>query len=323
MNDVKEWEQQAAAALKAVARRMDIKAYVEQTPLLYGLLKKAALQYVTGESRIDGLEAGQRLTAKGYAISLEYIGENTVNAEECEAAALEITALIDDLVEQGTSACVSFDLSHIGLMLDMELAYTNLTKLAARAPGTELELFISMEESAKTEQILEVYKRAASKYSNIGITLQAHLHRTPDDLAALAGSPGLIRIVKDAYQESDEVAISRSEALNERYLQLVEQALADGHRVSVATHDERIIEEAIQRGLLTERGAKLEMLYGIRPELGSRLKSAGYPVQIYLTYGHEWYLYLCHRIAEYPPNLYRAVTNMAESRRVDPVDAYD
>lgn len=111
--------------------------------------------------------------------------------------------------------------------------------------------------------------------------------------------------------------------LNERYLQLVGKALGDGHRVSVATHDERIIEEAIQRGLLTVRGAKLEMLYGIRPELGSRLKSAGYPVQIYLTYGHEWYLYLCQRIAEYPPNLYRAVANMADSQRVDPVEAYD
>lgn len=323
MHDNKDWEQQAADALKSVARRMDIKAFVEQSPLLYGLLKKAALQYVTGESRRDGLEAAQRLTAKGYAISLEYIGENTVNAEECGAAVEELIALINDLGQQGASACVSFDLSHIGLMLDTELAYTNLAKLAARTLETELELFISMEESAKTERILEVYKRAASRYPNIGITLQAHLHRTPDDLAALSASPGRIRIVKGAYQESGEVAISRSESLNERYLQLVGKALGDGHRVSIATHDERIIEEAIQRGLLTVRGAELEMLYGIRPELSSRLKSAGYPVQIYLTYGHEWYLYLCHRISEYPPNLNRAVANMADSQRVDPVEAYD
>ncbi|MFB9328673.1 proline dehydrogenase family protein [Paenibacillus aurantiacus] len=291
--------------------------------MLYGLLKKAALQYVTGESRIDGLGAGQRLLAKGYAISLEYIGESTAHAEECEAAVEEITALIDDLGQKGGSARVSFDLSHIGLMLDTELAYTNLAQIAARAQVAELELFVSMEESAKTERILEVYKRAASRYPNIGITLQAHLHRTPDDLPALAALPGRIRIVKGAYQEAVEVAISRSEALNVRYLQLVEKALGDGHRVSIATHDERIIEEAIRRGLLTMRGAELEMLYGIRPELGGRLKSAGYPVRIYLTYGHEWYLYLCHRIAEYPPNLYRAVANMADSQRVDPVEAYD
>ncbi|MEK3793409.1 hypothetical protein MKX42_16890 [Paenibacillus sp. FSL R7-0204] len=38
MHDNKDWEQQAADALKSVARRMDIKAYVEQSPLLYGLL---------------------------------------------------------------------------------------------------------------------------------------------------------------------------------------------------------------------------------------------------------------------------------------------
>lgn len=69
-----------------------------------------------------------------------------------------------------------------------------------------------MEESAKTEQILEVYNRAASRYQNIGITLQEHLHRTPNDFAALSASPGRIRIVKGAYQELGKVAISRSES---------------------------------------------------------------------------------------------------------------
>lgn len=32
-----------------------------------------------------------------------------------------------------------------------------------------------------------------------------------------------------------------------------------------------------------------------------------------VTYGTEWYLYLAHRIAEHPPNLYTFVCDMIES----------
>lgn len=84
----------------------------------------------------------------------------------------------------------------------------------------------------------------------------------------------------------------------------------------------RIISEAINRGLLDSGSAEFEMLYGIRPELSAKLQSAGYPVRIYVTYGHEWFLYLCHRIAEYPPNLYRAVADMARDEAVEPYRAY-
>lgn len=55
------------------------------------------------------------------------------------------------------------------------------------------------------------------------------------------------------------------------------------------------------------------MLYGIRPELCKQYKDDGLPVRVYLTYGVEWFLYLCHRIAEYPPNIYVAITDMIHS----------
>ena len=134
--------------------------------------------------------------------------------------------------------------------------------------------------------------------------------------------PRRIRIVKGAYQEPAEYAMSRSAALDERYLPLVQDAIHRGHRVSIATHDERIINEAINLGLLDSGSAEFEMLYGIRPELSAKLQSSGYPVRIYVTYGHEWFLYLCHRIAEYPPNLYRAVVAMASDETVEPYQAY-
>ncbi|MFC4104102.1 proline dehydrogenase family protein [Paenibacillus xanthanilyticus] len=322
MNRIIEWECQAADALKSIARRQDLKAQVERTPALNGLLRRAAARYVAGDSREDGIEAGRRLLGQEYAISLEYIGENTQDAEACEAAAEELAALVGELWRLGMAARVSFDLSHIGLAADDELAVAQLLGLARRARGTGIELFVSMEESAKTDRILAVYKRAAAEEPGIGITLQAYLNRTPGDLAGLEGIGGPVRIVKGAYREPEEAAIGRSEALNERYLSLVEAALAQGRRVSVATHDETLIEAVAARGWIGQ-GLEFELLYGIRPDLAGRLKAIGYPVRVYITYGDEWYLYLCHRIAEFPPNLYRAIADIAGGTAADPLSEYE
>jgi len=316
-------EKQFTETMKSLARRTDLKAYVEQAPSIYPMLQRAAARYVTGDDRAAGLEAGRRLANKGYAVSLEYIGENTADVRSCEAATLEMEQLVQALIERGVAARVSFDLSHIGLSIDEALAYKQLAVLAEQTRRTGIELFISMEESAKTEAILGIYERAAAVYPNIGLTLQAQLHRTTRHLNGLQADSRRLRLVKGAYQEPERLAIARSEALNERYLQLLEQSIDQGHRVSVATHDERIIDEVISRGWALMPGIEFEMLYGIRPDLSSKLKKAGYPVRVYLTYGHEWYLYLCHRIAEYPPNLYQAVIDIASDRPVDSVADYE
>ncbi|EPY06185.1 proline dehydrogenase [Paenibacillus alvei TS-15] len=313
-------EEQFSKTMKSIARRADLKAFVEQTPAIYQLLQRAAAKYVTGENRQDGLGVGRKLADKGYAISLEYIGENTTDIQDCEHAALELTLLIHTLAQHGIPARVSFDLSHIGLSIDSELADKNLTAMAALARQADVELFVSMEESAKTDAILSIYTKAAAVYANLGITLQAQLNRTAQDLNDISGR---IRIVKGAYQETEKIAMPRSSALNERYIQLIEQAICKGHRLSIATHDESIIDQVIKRGWIHEPGVEFEMLYGIRPDLSSRLKKAGYPVRIYLTFGREWYLYLCHRIAEYPPNVFQAILDMTEAGAADPVQNYE
>ncbi|GIO67236.1 proline dehydrogenase family protein [Paenibacillus sp. FSL M7-1455] len=321
MNHEPDWERRLADALKSVARRPDVKSFVEQTPWLYQLLRRAARQYVAGEERRDGLDAAGKLADMGYRTSLEYIGENTIDRAVCQAAAEELKTIIRELNGAGDRVC--FDLSHIGLSVDTDLAYRLLTELAEEALRVEAELLISMEESAKTDRILDVYRQAASRYPNIGITLQAHLHRTRQDLADLSHSPRRIRIVKGAFREPEGQALPRSAALNDRYLELVHDAIRQGHHVSIATHDEQIINEAIRRGWLDAGNAEFDMLYGFRPGLAAKLRAAGFPVRIYITYGQEWFLYLCHRIAEYPPHLYRAVADMAGGEAADPCLAYE
>lgn len=303
-------EKQFADSLKSVARNLKIKEYIQQSPELYPLFLSSAKRFVTGESRKDGVSIGDQLIHKGYRISLEFIGENTMNKEECIQAKDEFIALMRECRNLGISSRISFDLSHIGLSIDPELAYQNLLEMAKEAQSHGISLMISMEESAKTDQILSIYKKVVVEYSNVGVTLQAQLHRTVTDIKDLLKYSGEIRIVKGAYQEPQDICIPRSERLDQRYLELVDLCVKAGHHVSIASHDEVIYKQIIERGYLQNPYVEAEMLYGICPELCKQLKDEGLPVRVYLTYGSEWYLYLAHRIAEYPPNIYVAITDM-------------
>ncbi len=177
-----------------------------------------------------------------------------------------------------------------------------------------------MEESSKTSDILTLYKKIAKNYTNIGITIQAHLYRTEVDLQELIQYPGKIRLVKGAFQEPVDIAMIRSEELNSRYLEYVEQLVNANHPISIATHDETLIQEIERRQYLHKSNVEVEMLYGVRPELLNELRTKEYRCRVYLTYGSEWYLYLCHRIAEQPENLYLAVTDIInESLRASSV----
>lgn len=303
-------EKQFADALKSVARNLDIKKYIQKSPELYPLFQRSAKRFVTGETREDGLSIGDQLVHKDYLISLDFIGENTTNKEECIQAKNEFLALIKECGNRGISSRISLDLSHIGLSVNSELAYENLLELAKEAQSHNLSLMISMEESTKTDQILSVYKRVVEEYSNVGVTLQAQLHRTLKDLHELLDYAGAIRMVKGAYQEPSDICIPRSEKLDQHYLELVELCVKANRQVSVASHDETIHRQMLERGYFQNPHVEVEMLYGIRPELCKQLKDSGVSVRVYLTYGVEWYLYLCHRIAEYPANIYVAITDM-------------
>lgn len=308
-------ESQVTQALQLIARNLEMKEYIQQSPEWYPLLFSVAKRFVTGETREEGLFAGHQLTQKGYRVSLEFIGENTKCEEECIRAKEEFVELIKQCGNQGIDSRISFDLSHIGLSVDPELAYLNLREIANEAKLRGLSLMISMEESAKTDSILSVYKQVVMEYTNVGITLQAHLHRTVDDVKELLQYPGAIRLVKGAFQEPSGICISRSEKLDQRFLELVDICISNNHPLSIASHDDKIYQQVIERGYFQSPHVEAEMLYGIRPELCKHLHKEGLPVRIYLTYGTEWYLYLCHRLAEYPPNIYDAITDLIKGEK--------
>lgn len=308
-------ESEVAEALKQIALDEDIKAYVLQHPLLYQSLLGAALRFIGGETLTNCVETAKSLNQQGYAVTIDYMGENTRDAEMAEQATQEFLNVIQAIAEQNLESSISLDLSHIGMVIDAELAYKNACVLAEAAQNAGLEMMISMEGTDHTSLILETHQRLCETFDNIGITLQAYLHRTPDDLENALQRLGKIRLVKGAYTAPTTLAKPRGAELDTSYRQLMERLLTSGHLCSIATHDPNLLDPVpleyahnfIQTQRIEQDKIEFEMLKGVTPERLQSMRNYGYRTRVYLPYGQEWHLYLCNRLAEYPSNVYQAI----------------
>jgi len=315
-------EFEVAETLKQIALDEEIKAYVLQHPSLYQSLLQAALRFIGGETLVDCVETAKLLNQQGFAVTIDYMGESTRDAEMAQQATEEFLDVIRAIAQQKLDSSISLDLSHIGMVIDAELAYQNACVLAEAAQNTGLEMMISMEGSDRTDLILEIHQRLCEKFDHVGITLQAYLHRTPNDLESALQRPGKIRLVKGAYAAPADLAKPRGAELDESYRLLMERLLMSGHACSIATHDPVLLDPFPLKyapQLIQEKGIGLdhvefEMLKGVAQERLEAMKSYGYRTRMYLPYGREWHLYLCNRLAEYPPNIYQAITDAFKNK---------
>jgi proline dehydrogenase len=87
----------------------------------------------------------------------------------------------------------------------------------------------------------------------------------------------------------------------------MERLMSAGNYPGLATHDETIINHAIDYARQNKIGPErfeFQMLYGVRRDLQKKLVGQGYNVRAYIPYGSEWYPYLMRRMAERPANLF-------------------
>jgi proline dehydrogenase len=252
----------------------------------------------------DAIAAARRLNRSGMSVSLDLLGEEVTSAEEVENARREYEACLHRISEEDIDGNISVKLTQLGLSLDQDLTASTLDQLAKAASALELTITIDMEDSTYTESTIEIYRAAQAKHGNLGVALQAYLHRTPGDLATLAPEGGHLRLCKGAYVESPEIAFTDKDDVDAAYTRLLEPLMRESRTLpAIATHDPRLIEQT--RRLARARSAPFEfqMLYGVALATQRDLAAAGYPLRIYVPYGVRWYPYLVRRLGERPANL--------------------
>jgi proline dehydrogenase len=281
----------------------------------YRFVRASVRRFMPGERVDDALAAAARQAEDGIPTTFTYLGEHVERPADADEVVEHYLGLLDRIERQGLDAEVSVKPSHLGLALDADATFERLRGLAERSATLGRVLFLDMEESPSVEPTIALARRLLDVTPNVGVCLQAYLHRTPADAADLAERGASIRLVKGAYREPREVAIADREAIRAAF---AEEALAflrrgSGGRLALATHDVELLGEIEQRAAAAGFGRdayEVQMLYGIRTADQRRLAREGFRVRVLISYGTHWYPWFMRRLAEHPSNVWLALRNL-------------
>ncbi|HEX5341781.1 MAG TPA: proline dehydrogenase family protein [Duganella sp.] len=311
-----EWQalvDQAAGALRALALDETAKEKFCNDPLLRPYMHKVSQRYVAGQTVEEALQRVEQIIARGHAASAEYMGESVRDEAFAMAETDVFMQLVQAIGQRNLNCSISFDLSHVGSLVDSELGYRNARRIALAAAEINREVMLSMEGIDRADDIYAIYTRLHQQddLRNVGITVPAKRHRTAQDLPALMKLPGRIRLVKGAYLEPDGVAHARnSPELAAAYRRYAQELLLSGHKCSIATHDRSIqanLVDLIVQERIDPRWFEFESLIGLGAEQLDALQARGFPTREYAVFGQEHFLYVLNRIAEEPIRVYQAL----------------
>lgn len=295
--------------LLAASASQRVRHIITTAPLTRGVVAR----FVAGDSAADALAAAQRLIASGLAVTLDYLGEDTVDPDQAAAVAQEYVTLLERLAAAGLAADgraeVSVKPTAVGLGLadqGAKIAAGHIARICAVARQAGTTVTLDMEDHSRVEATLRLVSDLRTDFPDLGCVLQSYLRRSPGDCQALAAAGSRVRLCKGAYRAPDGVALAARSEVDRSYARCMRILLDGAGYPMLATHDPRLIEIATARAAAAGRGAdsfEYQMLFGIRPDEQLRLTAAGAQVRVYLPYGNDWYGYLVRRLAERPANL--------------------
>ena len=269
-------------------------------------------RFIAGESLAEVLPALERLRDGGYLTTVDVLGESVDSADACGLAAGRYEETLDALAAHGLERNVSLKLTQMGLDIDRDLCRDTVARVFRKAAELGAFVRIDMEDHAKTDKTLELWRELRPLNPESGVVIQAALHRSPADVETLIAEGARVRLCKGAYNEPTSVALREREEISVAYEAQARRLMADGTYPALATHDGRLIGRLIRwaegEGIARDR-YEFQMLHGVRRDLQGQLLERGFRVRVYVPYGSQWYPYFMRRLAEKPGN----VTSMLRS----------
>jgi proline dehydrogenase len=283
------------------------------------VVQRLSAPYIAGATLDDARRTVAGLNAEGKLGTIDVLGEEVKRPYEAEVVASAYHAVLDAIAGDHLDANVSVKLTALGLKVDVDLCRSLLATVVADAAARGIFVRIDMEDSTCTDDTFALYRELReARRDNVGVVLQSCLRRTLADVDAIAELRPSVRLCKGIYVESPAVAYQSPDDIRESFVRVLDAVLAAGCHAAVATHDEWLLERALECVSGMPRDAyELQMLLGVRERRASELVAAGHRLRVYVPYGERWYEYSLRRLQENP-----ALATMlakATARRVVPV----
>jgi proline dehydrogenase len=274
--------------------------------VLNQLLFLVARRFVSGQTIQEAIPAVRHLNSIGILTTLDVLGENVSDRRAAEVAVAAYLETLDWIQREGLRSNVSLKLTQMGLDIDRDYCQENVARICQRAAAGNNFVRIDMEGSAYTERTLNLFYELFQKHRNVGIVIQAYLHRSEQDIRKLIELGARVRLCKGAYKEPPSLAVQTMTAVRKNFMSLASLLLKQGTHPAIATHDEVLLSwtrNYIAQHQLPKDGFEFQMLYGVRSHTQRQLAEQGYPMRVYVPFGTHWLPYFYRRMRERKENV--------------------
>jgi proline dehydrogenase len=279
--------------------------------------RRAVRKFMPGEELEDALNAAKTLAPSRIGTIVTRLGETLTGESQADAVRDHYLGAFDEIRRQGLPTVVSVKPTQLGLDHSMDACREHLDVLAQKAVQAGSQLWIDMEDSSYVDRTLTLYRELKTKYSPIGLAIQAYLRRTPQDINNLLDINPMIRLVKGAYLEPPHVAFPSKRDVDLQFASQGErllEAAKDGRALPIfGTHDMTIVRHLVGRAAaakVSKQQFEVHMLYGIRSAEQHTLAAEGHVVRCLISYGSQWFPWYMRRLAERPANLWFVLRNV-------------
>ncbi len=267
------------------------------------IVRRIAAPYIAGETLAEQVATIKEINAQGFMAATAILGEFVAQRSESEEAVQQYEDVLAAIAEQNLDSNIHIKLTHLGLQLDKEFCYENVQRLLEVAGSCGNFVRIDMEDSPTTDDTFDIFFRLNEKFDNVGCVVQACLRRTLGDVRRLAEIQANVRLCKGIYIERREIAYLDREEVRTSFVLLLEELLAGGCYVGIATHDEWLVSEAFRivdsLGLDASR-YEFQMLHGVEPALRRVIIGKGHRLRVSVPFGPMWYAYSVRRLRKNP-----------------------
>lgn len=287
-----------------------------QSTLIEKILFKVAKQWIAGNTMDDALKSARDANEHGMNAILNQLGEHFTSNVQVSRSVSDYFTLVSNLRRSKISGGLSIKPTQVGLSISEKQCIENLDTIIEIALQSQSFVWVDMESSEYTDNTLKIYQNLFEKYERLGVALQSNLKRSQNDLKMLLKKGSKIRLVKGAYRESAKNAFKTKHDVDKNYEKLMNMLFEQGNEFAIATHDSKLIDNAIELSKIHERKFEFQMLKGIRDEIKPILIKKGFSVSEYIPYGTNWLPYSIRRLRERKRNILLLGSSFLHSHRV-------
>jgi proline dehydrogenase len=268
------------------------------------IVGRVARRYIAGTTLDEGVKTVKRLNQAGMMATMDLLGEDVNDAREAQSVRDNILPILQAISKNSLDSNISIKPTQLGLSIDRELGYRNIRAILEEAQKLGNFVRIDMEDAHTTDNTIAIYRRLRQDgFTNMGVVIQAYLHRSEADVRALVKEGANFRLCKGIYNESPSIAYKARQEIRNNYMKLLQIMLEGGSYVGIATHDDFLIDGACN--LIRKMGLKpaqyeFQMLLGVRDTRRDEIVRGKHRLRVYVPYGEQWYAYSTRRLKENP-----------------------